>query len=363
MTKVLKALKDITQKNRSGKLIVRDIVDSSVVWEAYFGNGNLHFATSRLGQQERLTYLASRHHPNLNLSDLTIDRSDYQFICEQWQSGQLSLQQARQLALTISQEAFVHMMTIDDTRLRFDADSRLDTLILSISVEEIIVPVKQLIYQWQEIRPQINSPFTRVYLSNLDSLYQLLWPQLQSAKAIESYQLALTQNLCLYSIATQLNVDVLSLSHLLQLLVRDRSVQISRYGQPLVQERLVIAYIDDDRTRQNIVKQIMEDQGYKVIGLTKPAAVIDRLTHFQPMLVLLDINMPDIDGYQLCQILHKLPSLKSVPILMLGDSDRLLDRLKAKIVGASDYVTKPITPKNLMNLVNKYMSQMLVNLS
>lgn len=361
MTKVWKALEDITQKNRSGKLIVRDPIDSSVVWEAYFGNGDLHFATSRLGQQERLTYLANRHHPDLNLRDLTIDRSDYQFICEQWQSGQLSLQQARQLALTVSQEAFVQMMAIDDAKLRFDDNSRLDTLISSISVEEIIIPIKQLISQWQEIRPQINSPFTRVCLADLDSLYQLLWQQLQSTKAIELYQSALTQNLSLYSIATQLNIDVLDLSYLLRPLVLDRSVQISRYGQPLAQERPVIVYVDNDRTMQGTIKQIMEAQGYKVIGLIKSAAVIDRLTHFQPMLILLDIEMPDIDGYQLCQVLRRLPHLKTVPILLLGDSDNLLDRLKAKIAGANDYVSRPIISKNLVNLVSKYMSQAIAN--
>jgi twitching motility two-component system response regulator PilG len=360
MTKVLKALKDITQKKRSGKLIVRDPVDSSVIWEAYFGNGNIHFATSRLGQQERLTYLANYHHPDLTLNDLTIDRSDYQLICERWQSGQLSLQQARQLALTISQEALIHTIAIDDARLRFDDGCRLDTLILATSVEELVMPVKQLIWQWQEIRPQINSPFTRVYLSNVDSLYQLLWQELQSTKAIESYQIALTQNLCLYSIATQLNIDVLELSYLLRSLVHTRSVQISRYGQQLATERPTIAYIDGDRTMQNIMKLIMEAQGYKVIDLIKPAESIDRLMRTPPMLILLDITTPDFDGYECCQMLRRSPKLKNVPILMLGDRDNLLDRLKAKIVGANDYVTKPIIPKNLMNLVNKYISQMLV---
>lgn len=360
MTKVLQALKDIIQKRRSGKLIVRDAIDSSVSWEAYFGNGNLHFATSRLGQQERLIYLTNRHHPELNISNFTIDRSDYEFICERWRSGQFSLQQARQLAFTIAQEALVHMMAIDRARLRFDPDARLDTLISSTSVEKTVIPAKQLIWKWQEIRQEINSPFTRVYLSNLDSLYQLLWQQLQNTKEIESYQVALTQNLCLYSIATQLNIDVLELSYLLRPLIQNRSIQISRYGQKRVEERTEIAYIDDDLTMQNIIKLILEAQGYRVIGLIKPAEAIDHLTRARPMLILMDISMPDIDGYELCQILRKLPTLKNVPILMLGDTDNLLDRLKAKIVGANNYTPKPITPKNLANLVNKYISHSLI---
>jgi twitching motility two-component system response regulator PilG len=360
MTKVIKALKNIIQQQRSGKLIVRDVVDSSTTWEAYFGNGTLHFATSTLGQRERLMYLTSRHHPDLNLSEFTIDRSDYQFICNQWQSGQFSLQQARQLALTSTQEALIHIMAIDNARMKFYPNDRLEILILSTSVEEIIMPIEKLIWQWQKIRPQINSPFVRVYLSNVDSLYQLLWQQLQSTKAIESYQTALTQNLCLYSIATQLNIDVLELSYLLRSLIHSRSIQISGYGQQQV-DRPIIAYIDDDRTMPNNMKLMLESQGYEVMNLLKPSQAINHLILTRPMLILIDISMPGTNGYELCQLLRKSPSLKNVPILLLSNRDNLLDRLKAKIVGADDYINISITLQNLANLANSYISNSLVN--
>jgi twitching motility two-component system response regulator PilG len=56
MTRVVEALKDIIQQELSGRLTVKDTLDSSIAWEAYFGNGKLHFATSTLGQKERLAY-------------------------------------------------------------------------------------------------------------------------------------------------------------------------------------------------------------------------------------------------------------------------------------------------------------------
>jgi twitching motility two-component system response regulator PilG len=360
MTKVVEALKNIVQQKKSGRLIVRDAVDSSVTWEAYFGNGNLHFATSLLGQQERLIYLTNHHHPYFNLSNLVIERSDYQFICDRWQSGQFSLQQARQLALTITQEALVQMIAIDEAHMMFKPDDRLDPLIVSTSVQEIIRPVEKRIGQWQKIRPQINSPFVRIYLSNVDSLYQLLWQQLHSTKAIESYQAALTQNNCLYSIATQLNIDILELSYLLRSLIQNHSVQISDYGQQQL-ERPTIAYLDTNLTMQNVVKLVLESQGYQVMSLIKPAAAIDHLTRTRPTLILMDISMPNFDGHECCQLLRKSPNLKNVPILMLGNSNNLLDRVRSKLVGANDYIPKPITPKNLANIVNKQVSQLLVN--
>jgi twitching motility two-component system response regulator PilG len=361
MTRVVEALKDIIQQELSGQLIIKDSLDTSICWEAYFGNGKLHFATSTLGQRERLTYLTRHHHPDFNLSEFTIGQSDYQFICHQWQSGRLSLQQVRQLAFTSTQEAFVHIMAIGNAEMEFNLDAHLDVLILSASVQQIITPVKQLIWQWQKIRPHITSPLVRVYLSNIDSLYQLLWQQLQSTKAIEAYQAALTQNLCIYSIANQLNTDVQELSHMLLPLIRNRSAQISGYGQKQDEERPLIACIDDSQTVQNSVKLTLEAQGYEVISLLKPAQAMTKLIRTHPILILMDISMPDINGYELCQLLRKSPSLKTVPILMLSSRDGLFDRLKAKMVGANDYMTKPFTPTELVNLVNKYVSQALVN--
>jgi twitching motility two-component system response regulator PilG len=360
MTKVVKALKDIIQKKQSGRLIVRDAIDSSITWEAYFGSGKLHFATSRIGQQERFTYLINRYHPDFNFSDLVINRSDYQFICDQWQSGQLSLQQARQLALTITQEALVQMISIDDAHLRFNADARLETLILSTSVQSIVRPVEKIIGQWQKMRPQINSPFVRIYLSNVASLYQLLWQPIQNTKVIDSYQVALTQNSCLYSIASQLNIDILELSYLLQSLIQNHSIQISEYGKQKA-DRPKIAYIDINLTMQNVVKLVLESQGYQVMSLIKPTEAIDQLMWTQPTLILIDISIPNFDGYEYCQLLRKSPHLKNVPILLLGNSDNLLDRLRSKLVGANDYIPKPITPKNLANIVNKQVSHLLVN--
>jgi twitching motility two-component system response regulator PilG len=359
MPKVIKALNRITQQKLSGKLIVRDTVDSSITWEAYFGNGDLHFATSNLGQKERLMYLISRGRAEVNPNEVTIDRSDYQFICDRWQSGRFSLQQARQLALNITQEAFIQMMAIDNARMQFVPNVRLERLIVSTSLPKIIAPVEEKIWQWQKIRPQINSPFIRLQLHDVDSLYRLLWPQFQSTKAIEPYQVALTQNLCLYSIAAQLNIDILELSYLLLSLIHDRSVRVSGYGQPV--EHPTIAYIDNDRVMQERVKFILESQGYEVMSLLEPSQAVDRLIRNRPTLILLDLSTSDLDSSELCQLLRKSPSLKQIPVLLLGNHEHLLDRLKAKIVGANEYINKPITPQNLVDLVNKYVSQALLN--
>jgi|GEM_PF-2766057 len=72
MTRIVEALKDIIHQELSGQLIVKDALDSSLTWEAYFSNGKLHFATSTLGQRERLIYLTKYHHPDLNVTGINL---------------------------------------------------------------------------------------------------------------------------------------------------------------------------------------------------------------------------------------------------------------------------------------------------
>jgi twitching motility two-component system response regulator PilG len=361
MTKVVEALRDIIKQELSGQLTIKDPLDSSMTWEAYFGNGKLHFATSPIGQRERLTYLTRQHYPEFNLNEFSVGQSDYQFICHQWQSGKLTLKQVRQLAFTCTQEAFVHIMAIGDAEMEFNLDVHLDVLILSASVQQVITPIKKIIWQWQKIRPHITSPLVRIYLSNVDSLYQLLWQQLQSTKAIESYQTALTQNLCLYSIANQLSIDVQQLSYLLLPLIKNRSAQISGHGTQQQEERQLVAVVDDSQTIQNSVRITLESQGYEVLSLLEPARSMTKLIRCNPTVILMDITMPAINGYELCQLLRKSPTLKHVPIIMLTSRDSIFDRMKARMVGANDYITKPFTPTQLVNMVNKYVSIALVN--
>jgi twitching motility two-component system response regulator PilG len=67
----------------------------------------------------------------------------------------------------------------------------------------------------------------------------------------------------------------------------------------------------------------------------------------------MDINMPDIDGYELCRMLRQSRQLKDVPIVMLTGRDGLIDRLRAQLVGANSYLTKPFAPEQLMQAVQK----------
>ena len=94
----------------------------------------------------------------------------------------------------------------------------------------------------------------------------------------------------------------------------------------------------------------LEAGGYKVLGILDPTTALKMLSQQQPAVIFMDINMPNLNGYDLCSLLRKSQKFNEVPIVMLTARDRTIDRVRAKIVGATDYLTKPCNPNKLITL-------------
>ncbi|MEO0852284.1 MAG: response regulator, partial [Cyanobacteria bacterium J06648_11] len=118
----------------------------------------------------------------------------------------------------------------------------------------------------------------------------------------------------------------------------------------------LVACIDDSHTVQRTVKLTLEAAGYRVLGLTEPARALTTLVRQQPDLVLMDITMPEVDGYELCRMLRQSDALSEIPIVMLTGRDGLFDRLRARVVGATDYMTKPFNAEQLLGAIEQLTS-------
>ncbi|MGF1487730.1 MAG: response regulator [Prochloraceae cyanobacterium] len=120
----------------------------------------------------------------------------------------------------------------------------------------------------------------------------------------------------------------------------------------IVKSSTAIACIDDNKTVQVQVKRTLEWAGYKVLSIVDPGSSMTALARHQPKLILMDINMPYFDGYELCQMLQKSRQLKDIPIVIFSSRDTMLNRVRAKMCGAVGFISKPIAPLELIDFVN-----------
>ena len=114
-----------------------------------------------------------------------------------------------------------------------------------------------------------------------------------------------------------------------------------------------VLVVDDSPTVQKIVSVTLSRHGYNVEVTSNAMQALAKLNDFIPDIIFLDINLPHMDGYQLCKIIKGNDLTKEVPVVMLSGKDGFFDKMRGKMVGATDYITKPFEPSTLVSAIKK----------
>ncbi len=364
-TSVVQALKEITNKQLSGQLIIRSFNDPSNGWRVYVGRGKVHYATSLVANQQRMDYLLSQWFPNLKVASSIDSNNEYNFLSSCWHSGQISFHQLRDLMYRLTQEALIHCLAFPPAQLEFQSHMGLDPIIVSASVKEIASPIRPQVLEWKKLAQGIASPLQQVGIEHPNQFYNAIASTISKegssklSKDLTSLIKPLTQFPNLYQLAKQVNLDPLSLAQQLQPYLNQKQLQVQPYQSSDTPqgEAPVIACIDDSHAVQRNVKLILERAGYQVVSITDPTHALTNLARCKPILILMDITMPEMNGYDLSRILRKSQSLADVPIVMLTGRDGVVDRVRARMVGANSYITKPFNPNQLIQLVQQLTRQ------
>ncbi|HAV92350.1 TPA: two-component system response regulator [candidate division WOR-3 bacterium] len=114
-----------------------------------------------------------------------------------------------------------------------------------------------------------------------------------------------------------------------------------------------ILIIDDDEDIISLIKIILENESYSVIGASSGEEGIKTAIKQKPELILLDIMMPIMDGWEILKMLRTEESTRKIPVAMLTCKTDVKDKLTGLQEGAIDYITKPFSPEELIERVDK----------
>ncbi|MBI6872104.1 response regulator [Clostridium aciditolerans] len=112
-------------------------------------------------------------------------------------------------------------------------------------------------------------------------------------------------------------------------------------------KKSVIMIVDDVSENLMLLVNIMKNQGYKIKALPNGKMAVKAALNNPPDLILLDVMMPDIDGYEVCKILKKDKRFESIPIIFVSALSDSFDKVKAFEVGCVDYVSKPFDSREI----------------
>lgn len=118
--------------------------------------------------------------------------------------------------------------------------------------------------------------------------------------------------------------------------------------------RLLLA--DDSITIQKVVELVLAEEGYDIKATGNGEDALSSLSTFKPDVVLADIDMPKMNGYQLCERIKTNPATKNIPVILLAGAFEPLDDELARNVGAEDFIVKPFESQELIDKINTVLS-------
>jgi two-component system, cell cycle response regulator DivK len=118
-----------------------------------------------------------------------------------------------------------------------------------------------------------------------------------------------------------------------------------------------ILMVEDTEDNRQIIRDLMESVGYDLIEAEDGAAGVAMATEHRPDLILMDIQLPVMDGYEACRRIKADPELRHIPIIAVTSYALSGDETKTKAAGCDGYVAKPFSPRQLLAKMNEFLEQ------
>ncbi len=257
-----------------------------------------------------------------------------------------------------------------------------------LDLETLISDCQTRFKLWQELSPQVWSPFQRPFYCEQTAKNKGLDPNLREkfkkmlngfsfrhlsvlmrqnelkiAKSLMPYVnqgvilLREPQSAKLPRVPEELPEALQKSTPILSSFFRSELPPESLINQdPMEQSTYTIACVDDSPTVLTEIGRILNASDFKFVAISDSLKAPIQLVKLKPDLILLDVNMPNVDGYKLCGLLKNNPDLKNTPIVMVTGNSGIVDRAKAKLAGSSDFLTKPFTHEGLLKMVFRHLS-------
>jgi DNA-binding response OmpR family regulator len=119
-----------------------------------------------------------------------------------------------------------------------------------------------------------------------------------------------------------------------------------------------ILVVDDEDDILKLLRKILESEGFAVVDARDGEEALKRVREARPSLVVLDLNLPKIDGFEVCSRIKRDPELKAIPVIMLTAAyDKVEHAEKGLSLGADEYVVKPFLREVLLHNINRLLAR------
>ena len=379
-SKQIKFFDSLKESRFSGQLVISDKQDHT--WVLYLYLGRIVYAGGgshpvRRWRRHVVAYcperLAKIDELQLSLAKIAQEESriswEYQLLSVWIDQNKIGREQATKVIRATVIEVLFDITQAIEVDCELVKDNLLTTRLILIDAEQVVKESSKLYAAWQDAKVADRSPDLAPTIRQHEALKTRTSPQVY-----QNLSQLLDGKQTLRDLSVRMRRDVATVTRslipyvqmgLVQLVaVDDISPPVSTpVAQKLFQtktpRRLTIACIDDSPIICQTMESIVSDAGYNFVSEMDGLRAIAVLLSRKPDLIFLDLVMPNTNGYEICSQLRKLSYFKNTPIVILTGNDGIVDRVRAKMVGSTDFLGKPAQPEQVLGTIEKYVVEKL----
>jgi len=362
-------LSALKQERFSGKLLFKDSLGQE--WTFYFFLGRILYATGGMQSTRRWRRNLTLHCPQidiqqLKLSPVTSNISwEYQLLYTGVEQRQISREQAAKIISEIIVEVSFDVIQIGTVTSQFKPENISVPQLVLLDPGQVVREVEQSWDKWQKAKithlfpnqaPVIKQP-EQLQQQVSSAVYQNLAKLLDGQRTLRELAVGMKRGVVevISSLLPYIQTGLVELVDIADLAAPIAPPPVT--PSPATPQGPLIACVDDSPLVCQSLERILTTAGYQFVAVQDSLRAIATLLTRKPALIFLDLVMPNTNGYEICGQLRKVSTFRNTPIIILTGNDGIIDRVRAKMVGASDFLSKPINAETLLEVARQHLNQ------
>ncbi len=353
-------------------------------WHLLFCLGRILWAAGGLHPKRRWLRLMAQHCPQKKIQEQQLQSldvkhyGDYQYLIDLVRQAEISGQQAAQVIRSNVSEVLFDILQQENFGPLSCKLSRHDTPDASLALLRADQILAQTYKEWliwsgagfaklsPNLAPIIRDPRELLLQQLPTSTFQTFMKLVDGKHSLRDVAFSTQQDLTLVAKALRLYIN----RGLVQLVPisdfpsgptfeLDDWPEEKPTQQPEIMKVPVIAHVDDNPRETQLLRSILSGTRHRFVGINDSVLALPKLLNCKPDLIFLDLFMPVVNGFELCSQLRKTSLLKQTPVIILTSNEGFIDWARAKVVGSTAYLRKPIQPQQVEATVRQYLPQAL----
>ncbi|HLP88691.1 MAG TPA: response regulator [Nostocaceae cyanobacterium] len=358
----------------SGKLEIKGVY-SNKQWSFYYRSGQIVWATEEFHKYRRLRRQIKQNCPQLDLNklqlspqDISVKHWDYKLLENLYQQKQIHKEQFKSIvSSTIGEVLFdlAQNLNFTDVTCQISQEIITDALINSTSANLLIQQMQESWNNWSKAGLEKVSPNLAPVIRKPAELKQKV-----SASVYNNFEKMVNGKYSLWDISAKMQQSILPITRSLSPYIQEGIAELIEIPDlPLPLNKIadktpqsvgnlnapLVACIDDSVQICESLKKIVTSQGMRFIAIDDPVQALPTLMQTKPDLIFIDLMMPIVNGYEICEQLRRSTKFANTPIVILTSSDGVFDRVRSRVFGATEFINKPVEMKKIVGVLNKYL--------